>query len=379
MQIFIGNLSFVAKDSDLVNFFKGHGVVTSAKVVMKKNKKKSRGFGFVEISDEAEAKAAIVALNGKELLGRVVTVTEVLPTAKTIKIDRKKVRNDYSQDAIADDDEFNSEDDDESDEESSDEDDSELEVEENFNKEGAGESPKEDQRSYRYHRKYDDRSRGSRNDERPWSNRRGPQRSYVKQEGPERFQNRSEEKSRYYKKSKSSYPGKSSYQSAKPWEKRENGSRSYRGSMGSSNAGRPFSREAKPWVNREENFDKRTRPRRDAGKPYEKREGNFRANRASKPWDNRATRGGSGFRGRPEAGARPYARREGGSSYRGKSTGEAKPYVNNERGSTFRGNAQGRSTSYEKREGNYRRTKPAYSAKPWIKSEGNVKPRSNPR
>lgn len=383
MQLFIGNLSFDAKDSDLMKFFEGHGVVTSAKVVMKKNKKKSRGFGFVEIPDEAEAKAAIAALDGKELMGRVVSVTEVQPTAKTVKMDRKKFKGRSSGvDVDAEnEDEFIKEDNSESewDEENSDEEDSDVETEENFNKEGVGEAPKEDTRSYRYNRKYDDRARQGRSGERPWSKSAGSSRPYVRREGRPGYQSRPEGESRYYKKSDSGYRGRSSSQSAKPWEKRERDSRGYGRSEGGSNTRGRFNRESKPWTNREENFDKRTRPRRSAGKPYEKREGNYRANRSSKPWDNRPPRGGSGFRGRPDGESRPYAAgREGSSSYRGRSEGESRPYVKHERGSTFR-RSEGDSKLYEKREGNYRRTKPAYSAKPWKKSEGSFKPRSGSR
>lgn len=363
MQLFIGNLSFDAKDSDLMKFFEGHGLVMSAKVVMKKNKKKSRGFGFVEIPDEAQAKAVIAALDGKELMGRVVSITEVQPTAKTVKTNRKKSKGRSSEAVIGagNEDEFISEDSSgsESDEEDSDEEASEIETEENFNKEGAGEEPKEAGRSYRYNRKHDDRARPSRGGERPWSNREGAPRPYARREGSSGYQSRPEGESRYYKKPEGGYRGRSLSQSAKPWEKRESGSRPYgRPEGGLSTRGRS-DRESKPWTNREENFDKRTRPRSSAGKPYEKREGNTRANRPSKPWDNRPPRGGSGFRGRPD--------------------GESRPYVKHERGSTFRGSSEGSSKPYEKREGNYRRTKPAYSAKPWKKPEGSFKPRSESR
>jgi len=76
MNIFVGNLSFEANEGDVKKLFEGFGNVASVVIVMRKEKKtpKSRGFGFVQMPDEQQALAAIVALNGKEFMGRVLNV-----------------------------------------------------------------------------------------------------------------------------------------------------------------------------------------------------------------------------------------------------------------------------------------------------------------
>ncbi|MCX5699785.1 MAG: RNA-binding protein [Candidatus Omnitrophica bacterium] len=74
MNIFVGNLSFEAKEIDVQRAFAAFGVVTSVAIVMEKKGKKSRGFGFVEMPDEQEALAAIDQLQGKEILGRPINV-----------------------------------------------------------------------------------------------------------------------------------------------------------------------------------------------------------------------------------------------------------------------------------------------------------------
>ncbi len=79
MNIFVGNLSFGAKEPDLQKAFAAFGTVLIAAIVMEKKGKKSRGFGFVEMPDEQEALSAIAALNGKELLGRPINVMPALP------------------------------------------------------------------------------------------------------------------------------------------------------------------------------------------------------------------------------------------------------------------------------------------------------------
>src|SRR3989338_10049425 len=81
MNIFVGNLSFEATQGDVKKLFEGFGNVTSAVIVMSREKKapKSRGFGFVEMSDEEQALAAIAALNEKEFMGRVLNVDPARP------------------------------------------------------------------------------------------------------------------------------------------------------------------------------------------------------------------------------------------------------------------------------------------------------------
>jgi RNA recognition motif-containing protein len=77
MNIYVGNISWSMSDRDLENLFAEHGTVTSAKIVTDRMTNRSRGFGFVEMSDGAEA--AIAALNEAEIEGRKLVVNESRP------------------------------------------------------------------------------------------------------------------------------------------------------------------------------------------------------------------------------------------------------------------------------------------------------------
>ena len=77
MNIYVGNLSWGMSDQDLENLFAEHGSVTSAKIITDRMTNRSRGFGFVEMSDGAEA--AIEALNDTEVEGRKLVVNESRP------------------------------------------------------------------------------------------------------------------------------------------------------------------------------------------------------------------------------------------------------------------------------------------------------------
>ena len=79
MNIFIGNLSRQVTDADLREAFEAYGAVASANVIKDKFTGESRGFGFVEMAAQAEAQAAIAALNGKDLKGRALNVAEAKP------------------------------------------------------------------------------------------------------------------------------------------------------------------------------------------------------------------------------------------------------------------------------------------------------------
>jgi RNA recognition motif-containing protein len=79
MTIYVGNLSFQMKDDDLKNTFAEFGNVTSAKVISDKYSGRSKGFGFVEMDNDTAGKAAIEALNGKEVQGRPLRVNEARP------------------------------------------------------------------------------------------------------------------------------------------------------------------------------------------------------------------------------------------------------------------------------------------------------------
>lgn len=78
-KLFVGSLAFSATDDDLASFFAPAGTVVSAKVVVDRDTNRSKGFGFVEMSSDAEAQAAIQQLDGKDLNGRAVNVSEARP------------------------------------------------------------------------------------------------------------------------------------------------------------------------------------------------------------------------------------------------------------------------------------------------------------
>jgi RNA recognition motif-containing protein len=79
MNIYAGNLSHDVTEEDLREAFEAFGQVSSVNVIRHKSSGESRGFDFVEMPTETEAKAAIVGLNGKELKGQALTVNTARP------------------------------------------------------------------------------------------------------------------------------------------------------------------------------------------------------------------------------------------------------------------------------------------------------------
>jgi cold-inducible RNA-binding protein len=78
-KLYVGNLAYGVSSSDLQQMFEAHGTVESAQVIMDRDTGRSKGFGFVELSSDQEAQAAIAGLNGKEVDGRRLTVNEAKP------------------------------------------------------------------------------------------------------------------------------------------------------------------------------------------------------------------------------------------------------------------------------------------------------------
>lgn len=78
-KVYVGNLSYSANEDDLRQMFEEHGTVVSAQVIMDRETGRSKGFAFVELSNDQEAQAAITALDGKEIGGRVLKVNEARP------------------------------------------------------------------------------------------------------------------------------------------------------------------------------------------------------------------------------------------------------------------------------------------------------------
>ncbi len=80
-KLYVGNLPFAATDQILVDTFSQCGTVESAKIIMDRDTGRSKGFGFVEMSSEAEAQDAISKFNGADYDGRALTVSEARPMA----------------------------------------------------------------------------------------------------------------------------------------------------------------------------------------------------------------------------------------------------------------------------------------------------------
>ena len=78
-KLYVGNLSYDVDSSALEQLFSAHGTVQSAQIINDRDTGRSKGFGFVEMSSDAEAQAAIAALNGQENGGRALTVNEAKP------------------------------------------------------------------------------------------------------------------------------------------------------------------------------------------------------------------------------------------------------------------------------------------------------------
>src|SRR5271167_146856 len=78
-KLYVGNLSYSVDSSELEQLFGPHGQVVSAQIINDRDTGRSKGFGFVEMSSDAEAQAAIAAVNGQEHDGRALTVNEAKP------------------------------------------------------------------------------------------------------------------------------------------------------------------------------------------------------------------------------------------------------------------------------------------------------------
>ena len=80
-KLYVGNLSYDVSSSDLEQLLSPHGTVQSAEVIMDRSTGQSKGFGFVEMGSDAEAQAAITALDGQDHGGRALKVNEAKPRA----------------------------------------------------------------------------------------------------------------------------------------------------------------------------------------------------------------------------------------------------------------------------------------------------------
>jgi RNA recognition motif-containing protein len=94
MNIYVGNLSFSTTESDLKSEFEAFGNVTSVSIIKDKFSGQSRGFGFIEMPNSEECKAAIIAMNGREIGGRSIKVNEARPKEDRKGGDRRSQRRD---------------------------------------------------------------------------------------------------------------------------------------------------------------------------------------------------------------------------------------------------------------------------------------------
>ncbi|MEW6410450.1 MAG: RNA-binding protein [Nitrospirota bacterium] len=81
-KLYVGNLSFQASESEVKDLFSQAGEVESVRIILDSYTDQPRGFGFVEMSSKADAEKAIAMFNGKEFMGRALTVNEARPQQK---------------------------------------------------------------------------------------------------------------------------------------------------------------------------------------------------------------------------------------------------------------------------------------------------------
>ena len=79
MNIYVANIPFKATEDELKGLFEEYGEVSSAKIILDKFTQRSRGFGFIEMSDDAAARQAITSLNGADFMGKNLVVNEARP------------------------------------------------------------------------------------------------------------------------------------------------------------------------------------------------------------------------------------------------------------------------------------------------------------
>jgi RNA recognition motif-containing protein len=89
INIYVGNLPYSMTDDELRSVFAPYGEISSAKAIMDRETGRSRGFGFVEMSNDAEARTAIETLNGSDCKGRTLTVNEARPRAERPRTERR--------------------------------------------------------------------------------------------------------------------------------------------------------------------------------------------------------------------------------------------------------------------------------------------------
>jgi RNA recognition motif-containing protein len=90
MNIYVGNLAWGMTEEKLKEMFEGYGEVESARIITDRDSGRSKGFGFVEMNNDAEGQKAIDALNGKEVDGRGLRVNEARPRTENNETKRRR-------------------------------------------------------------------------------------------------------------------------------------------------------------------------------------------------------------------------------------------------------------------------------------------------
>jgi cold-inducible RNA-binding protein len=81
-KLYVGNLSFQTTEADLTSMFEPYGTVESARIITDRDTGRSKGFAFVEMSEDEAAEKAMAALNGQEFGGRALTINEAKPMVR---------------------------------------------------------------------------------------------------------------------------------------------------------------------------------------------------------------------------------------------------------------------------------------------------------
>jgi RNA recognition motif-containing protein len=95
MKIYVGNLSYETSESDLQKAFEVHGEIQSVSLIKDTYSGKSKGFGFVEMANKADAEKAIAALNGQDMQGRKLNVNEARPKSENRSFSNRPAKSSF--------------------------------------------------------------------------------------------------------------------------------------------------------------------------------------------------------------------------------------------------------------------------------------------
>jgi len=290
MNLFVGNLSFEATETDIRVVFEEFGLVTSLVIVMDKKRNQSRGFCFLEMPDDQQAQAAIAALNGKEVMGRELHVTQARSKAETDEMGESPVQSAEGR---------------------------HKQVRQRERQSGPWKKREFDSRS--------DNAResipgGSFNREtRTWKRSEGDERPWKKRSGTGGFRSTSE--------GRGGSSWKNTERKSRPWRKSAGESKRWERPERASGFGGNSDRKIKAW----EKPERKQRPWGDHGKennPWRRTEKKTqswgRPERKSRPWES--SEGRDKPWGKPAGESRPWDKSRGESIPRGKSAGGGKPW-----------------------------------------------------